>query len=271
MVVVKRIFFVCLGLWPSVFLAAELGVGSSRAEVVAQLGTPKSKLSAGEREILSYPSGRIVLADGKVVSIDWKGPLPSPVQAPAAPAIASAVPPVSTRTLPPENSAAAPVLSAAAQVAPPVSAPTKAPQAAAARDVWFTDFTAAQAEAAATNRRLLVLFTGTDWCPPCIEFEANVAHAKEFLSNARPDFVLVKLDYPRNTPQPPALRARNDQLARRYGIASYPSLLVITADGAKSSRVDTTRRRKADGVVDYYVQAVDEARRPKAKSSFWPW
>lgn len=135
----------------------------------------------------------------------------------------------------------------------------------------MTDFAAAQAEATASKRRLLVLFTGSDWCPPCMKFEANVAHAPEFLNLATTAFVLVKLDYPRNTPQSPAIRQRNEALLRQYGVNSYPTLMVISADGTKSTRVDTRSSRQADGIVDFYTQAVDEARRGKEKSSLWPW
>jgi hypothetical protein len=64
---------------------AELGIGATREEVMAQLGAPKSKMGSGGREIFTYPKGRIVLADGKVVSIEWKSAPPAPT-APAKPA-----------------------------------------------------------------------------------------------------------------------------------------------------------------------------------------
>jgi thiol-disulfide isomerase/thioredoxin len=249
MPIVKCALLACLCLLPAALLRAELGVGSTREEVMAELGAPKSKMGAGGKEIFSYPKGRIVFADGKVVSIEWKGPVP------AAPAPAKAAP----QSAPPPAPAK------------PAPAPAKAPTAALSREAWLTDFAAAQAEATATKRRLLVLFTGSDWCPPCIEFEASVAHADDFLNVTRPAFVLVKLDYPRTAPQAPAVRARNEELRQRYGVASYPSLLVISSDGTKSARVDTRKGRQADGIVDYYVQAVDEARNAKDKSSFWPW
>lgn len=197
-------------------------------------------MRAGAREILGYADGRVTLDEGRVTSVDLKRP-PSPT-APVA-----ATPPAVREPAP-------------AIVKPKTSAP----------DIWRTDFVAAQAEAAASKRRLLVLFTGSDWCPPCMRFEADVAHAPDFLNLATTSFVLVKLDYPRSAPQSPALRARNEALREKYQVESYPSLLVISADGTKSSVVDTRKSRPADGLVDFYVQAVDEARRGKEKSSFWP-
>lgn len=249
----KRVFLVCCCAWCTHIRAAEFGVGTTREEVYAQLGAPRSKINAGGREILSYPKGRITLEEGKIVSIDWKGLPPGTPAAPAASAPTMSVP----------TPAAAPAAVPAQAVPMPVAAPKPA-------EDWLTDFSAAQKLAAERKRRLLVLFTGSDWCPPCMQFEANVAHAPEFLNLANTSFVLVKLDYPRTTPQSPALRARNEELRRQYGVNSFPSLLVISADGTKSARVDTARGRPASGIVDYYVQALDEARREKEKSSFWP-
>lgn len=254
---VKRVLTASLCMMLAQFSsAAELGIGTTRAEVIAQLGEPKSKMSAGAREILGYANARITLVEGKVASIDWKS-APTPATAPA-PAVDTA----SAR-----SEAMLPV--APKSKAPAVAAP--APARGVAREAWTTDFAAAQAEATASKRRLLVLFTGSDWCPPCKRFEAEVAHAPEFLNLATTSFVLVKLDYPRNTPQSPAIRTRNEALLRKYGVDSYPTLMVISADGEKSARVDTRSSRQADSMADFYTQAVDEARRSKEKASFWPW
>jgi thiol-disulfide isomerase/thioredoxin len=240
----KRPLLACLCLLPTVMgFAAELGVGATREAVIAELGAPKSKIAGGGREILGYPDMRVVLIGGKVTEIDRKGSSPVPAATAAAPAQANV----------------------------PRPTPTPVRSSASSRDVWRTDFAAAQAEATESKRRLLVLFTGSDWCPPCIQFEGTVAHAPAFLKATEPAFVLVKLDYPRNTPQPAALRARNEELLKRYGVNSYPSLLVISADGSKSARVDTHKPRQARDLVDLFVQAVDEARLAKEKSSFWPW
>jgi hypothetical protein len=224
--------------------AAEIGIGATRDEVIAQLGAPKSKINAGKREVLGYANGRVTLVEGKVTGVDWN---------PNGPASPPAAPPTVSR---------------------PAPAPKKsglAARSAARAEVWTTDFAAAQAEAAASGRRLLVLFTGSDWCPSCIQFEANVAHAPAFLNVATGSFVLVKLDYPRGLPQSAELRAQNDKLARQYAVEAFPSLFVISADGKKSSRVDTRRPRQATDMVDYFTQAVDEAGRAKEKSSLWPW
>src|SRR5690242_13235316 len=103
--------------------AAELGVGTTREEVVAQLGAPKSKMSAGDREIFSYPQGRVIMADGKVVSLELKPAAATPLPlAPSATASSEMTAPVKTPPAPPAN--------AVVKIPPPP---------AVAKEIWFTD------------------------------------------------------------------------------------------------------------------------------------
>ncbi len=222
--------------------AGDPGIGSSRDEVIARYGPPRATMSAGTREILTFASGRVILENGRVTRMDT-------------PRAGAAEQP------PPRARAPAPVAPA-----PPAARPPPAE-----REPWLTDFTAAQAEAAASHRRILALFTGSDWCPACIEFEQNVAHHPDFLATTRPSFVLLRLDYPMQHALPPALRAQNEALRRRYTIKAYPTLLILSADGATSVKVDNTVSRHADGITDFYVQAVDEARHEKPGEKKWWW
>lgn len=186
----KAVVLSLVGMFCAAGLSAAVTLGSTRDEVVAAYGQPKGVTQAGTREILIYANGRVILEDGQVVRLDMK-------------ASASPAPSVSAQ-------AAAPTAPApAARVETPAAAPD-----------WLTDFEAAKAEAAAKKKRILALFTGSDWCPACMDFEAGVAHNADFLRVTQVSFVLLKLDYPRNTPQPPALQRQNAALLRQYGRSS---------------------------------------------------
>jgi thioredoxin-related protein len=130
------------------------------------------------------------------------------------------------------------------------------------------------AAASATHRRLLVLFTGSDWCPGCMKFEEEVANNPDFLSFTSVSFVLVRLDYPRELPQPPELREQNRALLKQFGIHIYPSLLILDADGTNPVKVDSHKARPAENYADFFVQAIDEARHLKPgeadKKWWWP-
>ena len=60
---------------------------------------------------------------------------------------------------------------------------------------WQTKMSKAQDEAKKTGLPILVLFTGTSWCPYCIKLEAAVFSKKEFSSFADKNLVLLKLEF----------------------------------------------------------------------------
>ena len=100
--------------------------------------------------------------------------------------------------------------------------------AAAAEPVWLTDLDAAKAQGVKENKPVLVDFTGSDWCPPCKALHKNVFESKEFAAVAS-KYVLVELDYPRNKPQEPELKAKNAALSKQFGITGFPTVLLIDA------------------------------------------
>lgn len=89
------------------------------------------------------------------------------------------------------------------------------------------DIDAAVTAARADGRGLFVLFTGSDWCPPCKKLESEVFAKPEFLEAAQKDFHLVKLDFPQQREQPPEIATRNQEWAQRYGISGFPTIAVL--------------------------------------------
>ena len=50
---------------------------------------------------------------------------------------------------------------------------------------WQTDYEQALATAKSTNKRVLLDFTGSDWCGPCIQMEKTVFTKAAFLNYAK--------------------------------------------------------------------------------------
>ena len=55
----------------------------------------------------------------------------------------------------------------------------------AAPEHWQTDYDAAVKEAQKTKKTVLVLFTGSDWCPGCIALNEHALSKPEFLEFAK--------------------------------------------------------------------------------------
>lgn len=98
---------------------------------------------------------------------------------------------------------------------------------AAPTDGFTTDFKAAVAAAEKQDKDILLLFTGSDWCPPCKMLETEVFSQQEFLDGVSDQFVLVMLDFPKDKELTPELKQQNDSLAAKFAISAYPTVIMV--------------------------------------------
>ncbi len=96
---------------------------------------------------------------------------------------------------------------------------------------WLTDLPKAQVKAAAEQKLVLIDFTGSDWCPPCKNLHKTVLTSAEFTKFAKDNLVLVDIDFPNSKPQSAELKAANKELAKKFGITGYPTIVVLDASG----------------------------------------
>ena len=66
---------------------------------------------------------------------------------------------------------------------------------------WTTDITEAVARAGREDRRILINFTGSDWCTWCRKLEGEVFAEQAFIDYADEELVLVFLDFPNSISQ----------------------------------------------------------------------
>ena len=129
---------------------------------------------------------------------------------------------------------------------------------ASAGDRWVADYDEAVKLARAEGKHLFVDFTGSDWCGFCIRLHKEVFDHDEFLTAVTENYVLVSLDFPRDE----AIKAkvpnpeRNAALASMHGISSYPTILLMTADGQVYGRIGYE-----PGGAQAYVKHVNALRR----------
>lgn len=85
---------------------------------------------------------------------------------------------------------------------------------------------------------MLVEFTGSDWCPPCIMMGKAVFSKKEFLDNASKKFILVKIDIPKSDE---ALTAKNQEVMKQYKVQGVPTVLLLDGDNREFARIPAAR------------------------------
>ena len=97
----------------------------------------------------------------------------------------------------------------------------------------FTDdFDAALKKAAAENKTVFALFTGSDWCIWCKRLEGEVLSQKAFSDEVGKTFVPVFLDFPNDKSLvKEATAKRNKELSEKYAIRGFPTVLLLDAKG----------------------------------------
>ena len=98
---------------------------------------------------------------------------------------------------------------------------------------WQTDVKQAQAEAKTSNKLMLLDFTGSDWCGWCIKLDREVFSKPEFKEYASKNLVLVELDFPRKKALSDSLKKQNEELASKYDVQGFPTIIVLNGEGKK--------------------------------------
>ena len=101
-----------------------------------------------------------------------------------------------------------------------------------AAEGWLVDFEKAKAQAAKEEKSILMEFTGSDWCPPCKALTANVLSKDVFKTEMPKNFVLLKIDSPRDkSKQTPEEIEQYKVLSAKYGIQGVPTIFLADAKG----------------------------------------
>jgi protein disulfide-isomerase len=101
---------------------------------------------------------------------------------------------------------------------------------------WRTDLPGGLKQAQLKGRLVLLDFTGSDWCPWCIKFDHDVLSTDDFAAYAEDKLELVRLDFPRQTPQSDELKRANAALASQFGVSGYPTYVLLNSDGRELGR-----------------------------------
>jgi len=101
---------------------------------------------------------------------------------------------------------------------------------------WTNNYAKAVETAKAQNKYLLLDFTGSDWCGFCKMLDKEVFATPQFGNWAKKYVVLVQVDFPHQTPLSPAVKTQNSELASKYPVNGYPSIVIIKPDGQELAK-----------------------------------
>jgi thioredoxin-related protein len=92
---------------------------------------------------------------------------------------------------------------------------------------WQTNFEEAKKIASAQDKNIILVFSGSDWCAPCIKLDKSIWHSEK-------EWIIVKADFPRKKANvlTKEQTEQNRKLAEKYNNdGSFPLVVVLDNTG----------------------------------------
>src|SRR6478609_9409111 len=84
------------------------------------------------------------------------------------------------------------------------------------------------------NKNVLLYFSGSDWCAPCVKFKKFIVKTPEFQTFATENLIIYNADFPRQSKNKLAkdIVKENETLADKYNSKGiFPLILLLDAEG----------------------------------------
>ncbi|WP_140485837.1 thioredoxin family protein [Flavobacterium sp. GSA192] len=99
---------------------------------------------------------------------------------------------------------------------------------------WKSNFDEAKKEAVNENKNILLVFSGSDWCAPCIKLDNVVWKSEVFKSESEKNWVIYKADFPKKKANQLSVEQTesNNKLAEKYNRnGSFPLVILLDKTG----------------------------------------
>ena len=100
--------------------------------------------------------------------------------------------------------------------------------------IWQPDFETAKQKAKEKNELILLNFSGSDWCGPCMRMRKEIFENEQFYKMADTTLILVNADFPRNKKNQldKINKKQNEALADKYNPeGNFPFTVLLDANG----------------------------------------
>lgn len=118
---------------------------------------------------------------------------------------------------------------------------------------WLTDFQKGKTEAVASNKLIVLNFSGSDWCGPCIRLKKEIFESEAFENYSSEKLVLVNADFPRYKKNQLSNEQvkENEALAEKYNSTGrFPFTILLDSNGKVLKQWDGLPDETAEKFVD---------------------
>lgn len=84
-----------------------------------------------------------------------------------------------------------------------------------------------------SSKEVLMIFSGSDWCKPCMQLRQSILESEAFSTFSDKQLVLLELDFPyrKKNQLPKEQQEHNEQLAEKYNQeGSFPKVILLNSD-----------------------------------------
>lgn len=120
---------------------------------------------------------------------------------------------------------------------------------------WNTDLEVAKSKALSQNKNILLVFSGSDWCPRCIELEKKIWQSEEFKTEAEKTWILLRADFlqKKGVPDPVDVNDMKMILAERYNRNGFfPYIVLLDKHGRVIDRGGYEELTTPKEYIDYF-------------------
>ena len=99
---------------------------------------------------------------------------------------------------------------------------------------WQTDFEEAKKIATEQDKNIIIVFSGSDWCAPCIKLDKTIWQSQAFKNEAEKSWIVVRADFPRKKANALSKEQtdHNRKLAEKFnGEGSFPLVVILDKNG----------------------------------------
>jgi len=99
---------------------------------------------------------------------------------------------------------------------------------------WESDWSVAAELAQKNHQNVVLVFSGSDWCAPCIKLDKGIWQSTEFQEYAKDHWTMLRADFPRKKANQlsDTQKNKNTQLAEKYNKKGYfPLVIVLDPNG----------------------------------------
>ncbi|WP_235904660.1 thioredoxin family protein [Patiriisocius marinus] len=103
---------------------------------------------------------------------------------------------------------------------------------------WLTNLEEAKKQANKENKNIILFFTGSDWCAPCIALKDDYFNTPAFEDNAD-KFVLLLIDYPRRKDiiSPEQMKYNRTIIDKYNKSKSFPKVVMVSKGGRELGKI----------------------------------